>query len=218
MRSRRPSGRVVGAGRHGVEIGEAAWARPVRRRDRLPGALRPIRLRSISTCAARKPISGRPCGFGPRRCAPPVRKFLVGHVGGGRLDAIDLKVAMTGADMTRALSRAGRSRRNPWRSASRSPTEPSRPPKACRRSPDSTSPARSAGSMCGCARRAARSRWLDAPSMRRMAASSWRITGRRTRTAFIDFRLDRRGRRRRGVAAAAADPGGRRISRSTLRP
>ena len=40
----------------------------------------------------------------PEAVAPPVRKFLVGHVGGGRLDAIDLKVAMTGADMTRALS------------------------------------------------------------------------------------------------------------------
>ncbi len=40
----------------------------------------------------------------PEAVAPQVRKFLVGHVGGGILDAIDLKVAMTGADMTRAVS------------------------------------------------------------------------------------------------------------------
>ena len=70
----------------------------------------------------------------PEAVAPPVRRFLVGHVGGGMLDAIDLKVAMTGADMTQAQSRAGRSLPKPWRSTSRSPTGSWRPPKACRRS------------------------------------------------------------------------------------
>lgn len=40
----------------------------------------------------------------PEAVAPPVRKFLVGHLNGGLLDAIDLKVAMSGADMTKAVS------------------------------------------------------------------------------------------------------------------
>jgi len=40
----------------------------------------------------------------PEAVAPPVRRYLVSHLKAGMLDSIDLKVAMTGADMEKALN------------------------------------------------------------------------------------------------------------------
>ncbi|WP_262271720.1 YhdP family protein [Microvirga yunnanensis] len=40
----------------------------------------------------------------PEAVAPPVRRFLVSNLKAGRLDAIDLKVAMTGADIEKAVT------------------------------------------------------------------------------------------------------------------
>ncbi|WP_262028922.1 DUF3971 domain-containing protein [Microvirga sp. Mcv34] len=40
----------------------------------------------------------------PEAVAPPVRRFLVSNLKAGMLDAIDLKVAMSGADIAKALS------------------------------------------------------------------------------------------------------------------
>ena len=60
---------------------------------------------SISTVAARRRTCGRRFGIWPEAVAPPVRRFLVGNLKGGMVSkAIDMKVAMTGADIDKAVS------------------------------------------------------------------------------------------------------------------